>query len=83
MAVVNGFAGMRDYEEGLFFDPHLPAAWESCRFKLRYRGRLIGVEVRREKATYRLLDGESVDFTAAGRTIRLSPQNPTASSSVR
>ena len=83
MAVVNGFAGMRDYEGGLQFNPQLPAAWESYRFKLRYRGRLIAVEVRPEGASYRLLEGTGIEFTAAGRTIRLSPQNPAASSSVR
>lgn len=83
MAVVNGFAGMRDYEGGLQFNPRLPAAWESFRFKVRYRGRLIGVDVGRDGATYRLLEGEDVEFAVGGQTIRLSPQNPLALSQVR
>jgi len=83
MAVVNGFAGMRDYEDGLRFDPVLPRAWKAYQFKLRYRGRLIGVEVSGETATYRLLEGDTVQFTVAGKAIELSPANPTGTSGVR
>ena len=83
MAVVNGFAGMRDYEGGLRFGPVLPRAWKGYRFKLRYRGRLIGVEVSPQKATYRLLDGESVEFRVGEQSIALSRNNATAESGVR
>ncbi len=83
MAVVNGFAGMRDYEDGLRFDPVLPRAWKAYRFKLRYRGRLIGVEVSGETATYCLLEGDTVQLTVAGKAIELSPANPTGTSGVR
>jgi alpha,alpha-trehalose phosphorylase len=83
MAVINGFAGMRDHESGLLFDPTLPAAWESFRFKIRYRGRLIEVTVNRQGASYRLLEGAALRFLAAGRPVELSPANPTAGSTVR
>lgn len=83
MAVVNGFAGMRDYESGLLFDPVLPGAWQGYRFKLRWRGRLIAVEVAADKAVYRLLDGAGMRFTAAGREMELSAASPTATSAVR
>lgn len=83
MAMVNGFAGMRDYESGLLFDPALPAGWKGYRFKVRYRGRLIGVEVTPQGATYRLLRGPALQLTAAGRTIELSPATPAVTSTVR
>lgn len=73
MAVVNGFAGMRDYESGLQFRPVLPDAWDGYRFRLRYEGRLLEVDVRREKVTYQLLDGPSVEFVANDRMVRLAP----------
>ncbi len=83
MAVVNGFAGVRDYDSGLVFDPTLPESWESYCFKLRYRGRLIEVAVRRDRATYRLLEGEALSFLAAGARVTLSPSKPTVTSPVR
>jgi len=83
MAVVNGFAGMRDYESGLVLDPSLPASWESYRFKLRYRGRLIEVIVGRDGATYRLLEGKALSFHAAGAAIDLAPSQPATSINAR
>lgn len=83
MAVVNGFAGMRDYDAGLLFNPLLPSAWKAYRFKLAYRGRVLGIEVNRDGATYRLLKGPQLKFTAAGGTIELSPASPTATSTAR
>jgi len=83
MAVVNGFAGLRDYDRGLVLDPTLPAAWESYRFKLAYRGRRIEVAVRHDKATYRLLEGDAISFQAAGKQVEISPSQSTATSTVR
>ena len=80
MAVIHGFAGMRDYDSGLELNPTLPAQWESYRFKLRYRGRLVEVTVSREEATYRLLEGEPLSFKAAGTEVGLSSAQPTATS---
>jgi alpha,alpha-trehalose phosphorylase len=83
MAVVNGFAGMRDYAGGLVFDPALPAAWSAYRFKLRFRGRLIDVRVQGNRATYRLLDGDALTFRAAGEEVEISAATPTTTSTVR
>jgi len=78
MAVINGMAGMRDYEDRLIFNPVLPEAWEYYRFKVHYRGRLIGVDVRKGKVTYELLSGEPVSFHSGGREIALSREAPRA-----
>lgn len=73
MAVVNGFAGMRDEPEGLRFDPRLPAAWRSYRFRIAYRGRRIGVEVNTDGATFDLLEGDELDVRVGEETIHLRP----------
>jgi alpha,alpha-trehalose phosphorylase len=52
MAVVNGFAGMRDEPDGLKFNPTLPASWKSYSFKLRYKGRIISVNVNKNQVVY-------------------------------
>ncbi|NLB46460.1 MAG: glycoside hydrolase family 65 protein, partial [Microbacteriaceae bacterium] len=43
MAIVQGFAGMRDAERTLSFDPRLPAHWQGVQFRLHWRGRTISV----------------------------------------
>jgi alpha,alpha-trehalose phosphorylase len=57
MCLVNGFAGMRAYEDTISFSPYLPEHWESYSFKITYRGRLIEVRVNKEGTSYRLLEG--------------------------
>lgn len=83
MAVVHGFAGMRDDGRGLVFDPMLPAPWHAFRFKLRYRGRLIRVAVEPGRATYTLLEGDPVTLLAAGQPLHLTPADPTATAPAR
>lgn len=83
MAVVNGFAGMRDDERGLVFDPILPEAWMSYRFQLRYHGRLIEVHVQRDQATYHLLEGDPLEIITGSERRELTPARPRVTSGVR
>jgi len=78
MAVVNGFAGMRDYADKLIFNPVLPRQWEGYRFKLFYRGRRLEVEVTKSGADIRLLDGNDVSVVLKDREIdlRIDLRNP-------
>jgi alpha,alpha-trehalose phosphorylase len=66
MCLVNGFAGMRAYEDILSFNPHIPEQWEEYSFKVTYRGRLIEVRVDRENITYTLLEGDNIDILHKG-----------------
>lgn len=75
MCVVNGFAGMRAYEDGLCFDPYLPENWEGYSFKVVYKGRLIKVAVEKNKVNYGLLKGDPLEITAGGKKIRLERRN--------
>jgi len=44
MAIVQGFGGMRIWEDGkLTFNPQIPAEWTSYSFKINFRGQVIKV----------------------------------------
>ncbi len=78
MAVVNGFAGMRDYPAGLSFAPTIPGAWKGYRFKLRYRKRLLEVSVSGKKATFTLREGRALSFAVHGEKVSVSPKKQRA-----
>ena len=44
-ALVFGFAGMRDRDGRLSFDPRLPASWPSLRFPIAWRGSRLRVDL--------------------------------------
>lgn len=69
-AVVHGFGGMRTAEE-LSFRPVLPASWSGYGFRIRYRGRLLAINVQRGKVQAELLDGQPLTISLYGEEIRL------------
>ncbi len=72
MTVVNGFAGMRDYPDGLQFNPVLPAAWTRYSFPLVYKGSRFRVTVTKDGAAYDLIDGEPLTICSNGKDLRVS-----------
>jgi alpha,alpha-trehalose phosphorylase len=83
MALVYGFAGMRDEGGRISFRPRLPDGWDRLAFCLSVRGRRLRVEIDHAATIYRLVegeeltirhDGEELTLAAAGRTVtRPSP----------
>nr|AIA93577.1 Glyco_hydro_65m [uncultured Brachybacterium sp.] len=69
-ALVYGFAGMRDYNGQIAFDPRLPEEWEGIRFALRLRGSRIRIGLEKEAITFELEEGEAPhgQRARAGRT---------------
>lgn len=74
MAVVNGFAGMRDDSRGLSFQPRLPKDWARLSFQLVWNGTRIGVEILSDKAVYRHLDGPGIEFLHRDDQVVLEPE---------
>ena len=72
MSVVNGFAGMRVYDGELSFDPYLPKQWDSYKFKVTFKERVIEVEVKAEEVIYKLLSGNELEFKHRGKRINLA-----------
>lgn len=70
-AVVNGFGGVRCGSKGLSFAPVLPEKWESCCFKVQYRGSVLRVNVTKNRADFSLLEGAEISFSVYGKQVNL------------
>jgi alpha,alpha-trehalose phosphorylase len=73
MALVNGFAGLRDIDgHDLRFTPRLPFDWQRMRFRLIFRGSRVEVEMRPEATSYRLLHGEPLRMISDGHSFTVA-----------
>ncbi len=66
-SIVYGFAGMRDYNGELSFNPHLPSQWNRLTFNLNIHGRLLEVAITHNEVAYTLKEGESLSLTHEGK----------------
>jgi alpha,alpha-trehalose phosphorylase len=71
MALVYGFAGMRDDGGRLRFDPHLPDGWKRLAFSLRFRDRQLSIELTPGSDCFRLVEGEPLELTVRGERHQL------------
>jgi trehalose/maltose hydrolase-like predicted phosphorylase len=62
-ALVSGFGGLRDDEGVLALDPRLPDVLTRLRFRLRWRGFRLTVDVDHTEVTYLLSDGPDGQLT--------------------
>ena len=71
IAAVCGFGGLRDHDGELRFAPRLPERLTRLAFRLRFRGRLLEVEVRDHHSRYRLLEGEPMTLQHFGEEVEV------------
>ncbi len=71
MSVINGFMGMRMYEDGLYFSPNLPKNWDKCTFRINYKKSLIEVSVNKENSLFTLVSGEKLFINVYGEKTEL------------
>ncbi|MCV7075255.1 glycoside hydrolase family 65 protein [Mycobacterium szulgai] len=78
MALVAGFGGLRDDEGILTLDPQLPDGISCLRFRLRWQGCRLTVDVNHSDVTYTLRDGPGSKLTIrhAGKELTLSTDAP-------
>ena len=62
MAVINGFGGMRGFNDTLHFSPFIPKKWQSYAFKIRYRGSILEVQVAQNKTQILNLSDQPVEI---------------------
>ncbi|MEU8178166.1 glycosyl hydrolase family 65 protein [Microbispora hainanensis] len=74
IALVNGFGGMRAHDGRLCFAPRLPQGITRLTFRVRYRGRLVRVDVAPDGTTYRLLNGSPLTVSHHGEELTLGAQ---------
>jgi alpha,alpha-trehalose phosphorylase len=72
MVSVYGFAGMRDYDGHLSFNPRLPKQLERLRFPLAIRGQDLQVDIAQDSVTYLVRQGSELAITHQGEDINLS-----------
>jgi alpha,alpha-trehalose phosphorylase len=76
LALVAGFAGLRDADGELRFAPRLPAGWGRLSFRLQVRGQLLEVDMAPEATTYRLLEGSGLLLEHFGEPVRVRAGAP-------
>ncbi len=73
-ALVSGFGGMRDHDGILTFDPRLPSAWPSMRYRLIWHGTRMLITVSQQSMHVTVIDGANpVAFTVRGEHFTVSP----------
>src|SRR6056297_3436432 len=75
MVLVQGFAGMRIYEDKLNFNPYLPVKWNGYQFKIKYKNTLLKVHIKQDYTEYTLLEGETISFIHKNKEIILTDEN--------
>jgi maltose phosphorylase len=72
MSVIKGFGGMRVKDGMVHFSPYLPDQWKSYSFRVDFRGRVLRVNVMRQKAEVQLESGEPMEIVLNGNRVQLS-----------
>ncbi len=76
MNLVYGFAGMRDYEGRLTFDPQLPTEWPSLAFSLTVEDRVLDVGVTRDRIQFEVRDGDDLTVWVRDKEIKVISGEP-------
>ncbi|MFM8851381.1 MAG: glycosyl hydrolase family 65 protein, partial [Cytophagales bacterium] len=72
MSVIKGFGGMRVKDGMVHFSPYLPDQWKSYSFRVDFRGRVLRVNVLKEKTEVQLESGEPMEIVLHGAKVQLS-----------
>jgi alpha,alpha-trehalose phosphorylase len=76
IALVGGFAGLRQREAMFSFAPRLPEGLTRLAFSLLIRGQRLRVEVNHASARYLLEDGKPLEIAHHGKRVKLSAGKP-------
>jgi alpha,alpha-trehalose phosphorylase len=71
-ALVYGFAGMRDYNGLITFDPRLPDSWESLSFRLTLRGCRVHVVLERDQISFMVEQGDGAAVSVRGQQVTIT-----------
>ena len=71
LSVMYGFAGMRDYDGQISFNPHLAKEMEELQFSLNIRNNVLNVTITQEQTVYKLGKGDSLTIMHKGSEVSL------------
>ncbi|MFA0790844.1 glycoside hydrolase family 65 protein [Microbulbifer echini] len=77
MCMVQGFAGMRLQDDTMHFSPHVPRGMDGYQFRLRFRGRTLALDVKRDSASYTLVEGKAISLLHGNKPIALQAPGKT------
>lgn len=75
-ALIGGFGGLRHSRAGLEFAPRLTPPMTRLRFALQIEGRLLRVDVERDRTTYSLEEGSELVLRHFGEPLTVGPDGP-------
>ena len=71
LAIVQGFAGMRTWNETLSFNPKLPNNWNSYSFNINYRGHILKIIVKKENIFIENMGKEQLELVIYGKKYKV------------
>ncbi|RCK69097.1 glycoside hydrolase family 65 protein [Desertihabitans brevis] len=75
-ALVFGFAGMRDDNGLVTFDPRLPRTWNRLTFRIRVGGTRVRVELTADALSFAVEEGGEASFVVRGTRVDVGPDAP-------
>jgi maltose phosphorylase len=66
LSIVDGFGGMRIKNGELYFTPFIPPQWNRYSFIVKFRGKLIKIEVTKEKTIIYNQHNEKINIIVHG-----------------
>jgi alpha,alpha-trehalose phosphorylase len=76
VALVYGFAGLRDDDGAVSFAPRLPAQWRRLDFRLGLGDSRLRVSIRPEEVAYQVESGPAVEIRHFGQPVAVAPGEP-------
>lgn len=71
MLIVNGYAGLRIFDDALHFEPSIHDKWKSYNFKMNYKGNVLVVNITKSETTYYLEKGKGLTIYHFGKAIKV------------
>jgi alpha,alpha-trehalose phosphorylase len=70
-ALVYGFAGMRDYDGVITFDPRLPPSWQGVTFSITLHGTRLQVDLTAKEIRFAVASGDRAEVHVRGRRVSI------------
>jgi maltose phosphorylase len=72
LSIVQGFGGMRNFDDTLSFAPQIPKEWKSYSFKINYRGSTLKIYKDQDGCKFTNESEESIDIIVHGKKVTIS-----------
>ncbi|MCD6544411.1 MAG: glycoside hydrolase family 65 protein [Flavobacteriaceae bacterium] len=73
LSIVQGFGGMRNFDDSLSFAPQIPKKWKSYSFKINYRGAILKMYKDHKGCKFTNESETPVDILVHGEKVTVSP----------